>query len=71
MHVHVTEQGLIFVNLSTEPNVLPFEVSSVSLLTNRKIYHRNLTKELSSFKFEDFELLNYQSHPAIKAPVAV
>lgn len=23
------------------------------------------------FKFEDFELLNYQSHPAIKAPVAV
>lgn len=23
------------------------------------------------FKFEDFQLLNYQSHPAIKAPVAV
>jgi len=23
------------------------------------------------FKFEDFELLNYESHPAIKAPVAV
>jgi thymidylate synthase len=23
------------------------------------------------YKFEDFEIANYQSHPAIKAPVAV
>jgi thymidylate synthase len=28
-------------------------------------------KDLFGFRFEDFELLNYQSHPAIKAPVAV
>jgi thymidylate synthase len=28
-------------------------------------------KDIFAFKFEDFELLNYQSHPAIKAPVAV
>jgi thymidylate synthase len=28
-------------------------------------------KDIFSFRFEDFELLNYQSHPAIKAPVAV
>lgn len=28
-------------------------------------------KDIFGFKFEDFELLNYQSHPAIKAPVAV
>jgi thymidylate synthase len=28
-------------------------------------------KDIFSFKFEDFELLNYESHPAIKAPVAV
>jgi thymidylate synthase len=28
-------------------------------------------KDIFSFKFEDFELLNYQCHPAIKAPVAV
>jgi len=30
-------------------------------------------KPLSIFNytFEDFEILNYQSHPAIKAPIAV
>ena len=28
-------------------------------------------KNIFDFKFEDFELLNYQSHPAIKAAVAV
>ena len=28
-------------------------------------------KDIFDFKFEDFELLNYQCHPGIKAPVAV
>jgi thymidylate synthase len=28
-------------------------------------------KDIFSFKFEDFELVDYVSHPAIKAPVAV
>jgi thymidylate synthase len=28
-------------------------------------------KNIFDFKYEDFTLLNYQSHPAIKAPVAV
>ncbi|MEO8109492.1 MAG: thymidylate synthase [Ginsengibacter sp.] len=28
-------------------------------------------KSIFDFKYEDFELLNYESHPAIKAPVAV
>jgi thymidylate synthase len=28
-------------------------------------------KDIFSFRYEDFELLNYQSHPGIKAPVAV
>ena len=28
-------------------------------------------KDIFNFKFEDFELLNYESHPGIKAPVAV
>jgi thymidylate synthase len=28
-------------------------------------------KSIFDFKYEDFELMNYQSHPGIKAPVAV
>jgi thymidylate synthase len=28
-------------------------------------------KNIFDFEFEDFELMNYQSHPSIKAPVAV
>jgi thymidylate synthase len=28
-------------------------------------------KDIFAFQFEDFKLENYQSHPAIKAPVAV
>lgn len=28
-------------------------------------------KDIFSFRFEDFELLNYESYPAIRAPVAV
>ncbi len=28
-------------------------------------------KDIFDFKFEDFELMNYESHPAIKAPVAI
>jgi thymidylate synthase len=28
-------------------------------------------KDIFGFQFEDFELINYQCHPAIKAPVAV
>ena len=28
-------------------------------------------KNIFDFSYEDFELINYQSHPGIKAPVAV
>lgn len=30
-----------------------------------------LVKDIFDFKYEDFELLDYQAHPSIKAPVAV
>lgn len=30
-----------------------------------------MVKDIFTFQFDDFELLDYQSHPAIKAPVAV
>jgi thymidylate synthase len=38
-------------------------------LPNMKI--NPAVKDIFDFKFEDFELMNYESHPAIKAPVAV
>ena len=38
-------------------------------LPEMKINHE--VKNIFDFKYEDFELINYQSHPAIKAPVAV
>jgi hypothetical protein len=48
---------LIFVNLSADPNVTPFEVRGTVSPANAKAYHENLTNELSSFdNFKDFEL---------------
>lgn len=41
----------------------PFELPQMKL--NPEV------KNIFDFKFEDFELINYQSHPGIKAPVAV
>jgi len=58
VHVHVTEQGLIFVNLSADPDVTPFEVCLFLTMVTCQKYHRNLAKELSSFDFKDFELLS-------------
>ncbi|WP_375623336.1 MULTISPECIES: thymidylate synthase [unclassified Bartonella] len=45
--------------LSRIPNTLP------SMRINPAV------TDLFSFKFEDFELLNYKAHPHIKAPVAI
>jgi len=56
VHVQVTEQGLVFVNLcATE--VPSFDVCPILKPLMFKEYHRNLSKELSSFDFKDFELL--------------
>lgn len=45
--------------LSRTPNTLPL------------MFINPAVTDLFSFKFEDFELLNYEAHPHIKAPVAV
>ena len=41
----------------------PFELPQMKI--NKDV------KSIFDFKYEDFELQNYQSHPAIKAPIAV
>ncbi|MBA2250086.1 MAG: thymidylate synthase [Chitinophagaceae bacterium] len=47
------------IQLSRDPFALP------KMKINRQV------KNIFDFSFEDFELVNYQSHPGIKAPVAV
>ena len=42
---------------------LPFPLPAMKI--NKEV------KDIFNFKFEDFELVNYQCHPGIKAPVAV
>jgi thymidylate synthase len=53
---HVEQARL---QLSREPRPLP------QIKINAEV------KDIFSFQFEDFELLNYDPHPHIKAPVAV
>ena len=36
-----------------------------------RLYIRRKPESISEYQFEDFEILNYQAHPPIKAPVAV
>ena len=45
--------------LSREPRTLPQMKISPSVM------------DINDFKFENFELVNYDPHPAIKAPIAV
>lgn len=51
-----------------EQTKLQLERTPFSLPT-LKIHHQH--QDIDDFKFEDFEILNYQCHPAIKAPIAV
>lgn len=58
-HLYVNHLEQTDTQLARDPLPLP------SMKLNPKI------DCLFDFKFEDFELLNYQSHPHIKAPIAV
>ena len=59
--VHIYTNHLEQVN--TQLNRKPFPLPTMKL--NPEV------KDIFNFRFEDFKLENYQSHPAIKAPVAV
>jgi thymidylate synthase len=58
-HLYTNHLEQARLQLSREPHPLP------QMKINPEI------KDLFSFKFEDFELVNYTSHAAIKAPVAI
>ncbi|MBS2039453.1 thymidylate synthase [bacterium] len=58
-HIYSNHLEQVDLQLSRTPHPLP----TLELNPDRK--------RLEDFQYEDFQLLNYQHHPAIKAPVAV
>jgi thymidylate synthase len=58
-HIYSNHMEQVQLQLSREPRVLP------QLRINPTV------KNIFEFKYEDFELINYNPYPSIKAPVAV
>lgn len=59
VHIYQNHLDQVALQLSREPHALP------EMKLNATV------KDIFSFRYEDFELLNYDPWPAIKAPVAV
>ena len=58
-HIYLNHFEQVALQLSREPRELP-----------KMIIHGD-QKDIFSFKYEDFELVDYNPHPVIKAPIAV
>ncbi|HLB33926.1 MAG: thymidylate synthase [Verrucomicrobia bacterium RIFCSPHIGHO2_12_FULL_41_10] len=59
LHLYVNHLNQVREQLSRQPRALP------QMILNPEI------KELKEFRYDDFELRNYDPYPAIKAPIAV
>jgi thymidylate synthase len=59
VHLYTNHIDQARLQLSREPHALP------SLVIKRK------PESIFDYRFEDFEIVNYQAHPSIKAPIAV
>lgn len=59
VHLYTNHMEQVARQLEREPRPLP------KLVINRK------PKDIFSYQFEDFEILNYDPYPGIKAPVAI
>ena len=58
-HLYLNHLEQTKLQLTREPKTLP------TMLINPNV------KDIFSFKYEDFELVDYNSHPTIKAPISV
>ena len=58
-HLYSNHSDQVEMQLGRQPYALP------TMKINRQV------KDIFSFCFDDFELMNYESHPHIKAPVAI
>ena len=59
LHLYANHKKQADIQLSRDPKPAP-----------QMLIHGD-QKEITDFKFEDFELINYDPHPSIKAPIAV
>ena len=58
-HIYLNHFDQVQTQISREPRKLP------------KMIIKGEQKDIFSFKYSDFELVDYDPHPGIKAPIAV